>query len=312
MISSVFGKTKPINYIILLSFLFIIYCTVNLYLFEQDYSITDWIWKTVALGFLMFTLFVVNFVVSRNQITASSTYTILFFTLFIAFFPEVLQDTNAIFCGFFIALAVRRIVSLRTLRNIKLKVFDASLWIVVASLFYDWAILFFFLVFIAIYMYEPKNFRNWLVPVVAAATVALIFYAVGTLLGNAGYLEAHYSYTLDVSTSILYSKPHGIKTIVYMALVMFTGLFAFTKSGKLGIGRILSIRIVVICFIIGFLVTILETSGNTYPIYITFFPAATLVTKYVETIRRAKLREAFLILSVLLPPITWIVQNVAN
>ncbi|MBT8321066.1 MAG: hypothetical protein KJO90_05285 [Eudoraea sp.] len=312
MISSVFGKTKPINYIILLSVLFIIYWTVNLYLFEQTYSLTDWIWKSTALGFLLFTLFIVNFVVKRNQITASSTYAILFFTLFIAFFPEVLQDTDAIFCGFFISLAFRKIISLRTLRNIKLKLFDASLWIVVASLFYDWALLFLILVFISIYMYEPKNFRNWLVPVVATATASLLLYTVLTLFDNTGYLTAHYSYKLEINPRILYSETHGIKILAYIVLVLVTGLFAFAKIGKLGMGRLLSMRLVVLCFIIGLLVTTLVTSGNTYPIFITFFPGATLVTKYVETIKRIKLREVFLILGIVIPVITWIAQHVVN
>lgn len=312
MISSVFGKTKPINYIILLSILFLIYWAVNLYLFEESYSLSDWIWKTVALGFLMFTLFVVNFVVKRNQITASSTYAILFFTLFIAFFSEVLSDTNAILSGFFISLAFRRVVSLRSLRNVKLKLFDASLWIVTASIFYDWALLFIFLVFIAIYMYEPKNFRNWLVPLAASATVGLIFFAVLVLFDNTNYLFDHYSFTLEVNFGLFYSEPHGIKIITYVLMILVTGLLAFARIGKLGLGRILSMRLVVICFIVGLLVTLLETTTSAFPVFITFFPGATLVTKYVETIKRYRLRELFLILCVVIPLITWITQHMVN
>ena len=312
MISSVFGKTKPINYIILLSILFIIYWTVNLYLFEQTLSPTDWLWKTLALGFLMFTLFVVNFVVKRNQITGTSSYAILFFTLFIAFFPEVLRDNNAIFCGFFISLAFRRIVSLRSLRNVKLKLFDASLWIVTASIFYDWALLFIILVFIAIYMYEPKNFRNWLVPLAAAITVVFILFTVLATLGDTAYLGEHYNFNIDISPDLLYSEPHGFKIIGYVLLILITGLLAFARIGKLGLGRILSMRLVVICFVVGLVVTVLETTTSAFPVFITFFPGATLVTKYVETIKRIRLREVFLILTIVIPLITWIAQHVVN
>ncbi|MCX2718557.1 hypothetical protein [Lentiprolixibacter aurantiacus] len=312
MISSVFGKTKPINYIILLSILFVIYWAVNFYLFEQAFSLANWVWKTIALGFLMFTLFVVNFVVKRNQITESSTYAILFFTLFIAFFPEVLRDTNAIFCGFFISLAFRRIVSLRSLRNVKLKLFDASLWIVTASIFYDWALVFMALVFIAIYMYEPKNFRNWLIPIAAATTVLSILFAILSLSGNTTYLSDHFSFTIDLKLDLLYAEPHGIKIIGYVLLVLVTGLLAFARIGKLGLGRILSMRLIVVCFIVGLLVTMLETSPSAFPVFITFFPGATLVTKYVETIKRTRLKEVFLTFTVLIPLITWIAQHVVN
>ena len=312
MISSVFGKTKPINYIILLAFLFIIYWTVNLYLFEQAFSAIDWVWKTLALGFLMFTLFVVNFVVKRNQITESSTYAILFFTLFIAFFPEVLHDTNAIFCGFFVSLSVRRIISLRTLRNIKIKLFDSSLWLVVASLFYDWALLFLIMVFVSIYMYEPKNFRNWLVPVVAAVTGIFIIYAVLALIGNTTYLVEHYSFKTGIDPYMLYSEPHGIKITGYVLLILITGLFALVRIGKLGLGKILSMRLLVLCFFAGLLVTMLENNIDAYPVLITFFPGATLVTKYVETIKQIKLREVFLILVIAIIVITGIAQYVLN
>ena len=71
-------------------------------------------------------------------------------------------------------------------------------------------------------------------------------------------------------------------------------------------------RLVVICFIVGLVVTILETTSNAYPVFITFFPGATLVTKYVETIKRIRLREVFLILTVVIPLITWIAQHVVN
>ena len=312
MISSVFGKTKPINYIILLSVLFITYWTVNLYLYEQDYSCVDWIWKTVALGFLMFTLFVVNFVVKRNQITAPNAYAILFFTLFIIFFPEVLRDTNAIFSGFFLALAFRRTVSLRSLKNVKLKLFDASLWIVIASVFCDWALLFLVLVFISIYMYEPKNVRNWLVPIVATATVLLVLYAILILADNTAFLEQHYSFTVQGNPNLLFPEPHGIKLLIYVVLILFTGIYGIAKIGKLGLGRILSMRLVVGFFLIGLVVTLLETTSDAFPVFVTFFPGAALITKYVETIKRAKLREVVLVLGVMLPLVTWIIQHVAK
>ena len=38
MISSIFGKTKPINFIIVLSFLFVLYWIVHFFLFELHYD----------------------------------------------------------------------------------------------------------------------------------------------------------------------------------------------------------------------------------------------------------------------------------
>ncbi len=312
MISSVFGKTKPINYIILLSFLFIFYWIVNLYIYEETYTSLEWILQVVVLGFLLFSIFAVNFVVKRNQITANNSYAIFFFTLLIVLFPEVLRDNNGIFCGFFLLLAFRRIISLRSLRNVKMKLFDASLWIAVASIFYDWALLFFVLVFVTLYMYEPKNVRNWVIPVISTITVALIAFAVLSIMDKTELIVAHYTFDLGTyqDPSELWSQ--GKKLVLYAILILLVGTYALVKIGKLGLGRILIMRLVAMAFTLGLAVSLIKTAPDTFPVFITFFPGAALLAKYVETIKRPKLREIVLIIGMIVPILTWIAEHVVK
>ncbi len=312
MISSVFGKTKPINYIILLSFLFIFYWIVNLYIYEKTYTSLEWILQTVVLGFLLFAVFVVNFVVQRNQITGNHSYVIYFFTLLIILFPEVLLDNNGIVCGFFLLLAFRRIISLRSLRNVKMKLFDASLWIVVASIFYDWALLFFILVFVTLYMYEPKNIRNWLVPIISIASVALIVFSVLIFMDNTDYIFEHYAFEFGVYKDPTELWSQGQKLVFYAILILLVGVYALVKIGKLGLGRILIMRLVAIAFALGLAVSLIKTAPDTFPVFITFFPGAALLGKYVETIKRAKIREMVLIISLVVPILTWIAEHVVK
>ncbi|MBT8221578.1 MAG: hypothetical protein KJN96_00275 [Eudoraea sp.] len=312
MISSVFGKTKPINYIILLSFLFIFYWIVNLYIYEQAFTSLEWVLQSVVLGFLLFSIFAVNFIVKRNQITANNSYAILFFTLLIFLFPEVLRDNNGIICGFFLLLAFRRIISIRSLRNVKMKLFDASLWIAVASIFYDWALLFFILVYITLSMYEPKNIRNWFVPIIATATVALIVFSVLIFMDNTKFIFEHYTFELGI-----YSDPgelwdQGRKLVLYAIFMIIIGTYAFVKIGKLGLGRILIMRLVAIAFTLGVAVSLIKTTPDTFPVIITFFPGAALLAKYVETIKRDKIREMVLIIGLLVPIITWIAEHIVK
>ena len=122
----------------------------------------------------------------------------------------------------------------------------------------------------------------------------------------------HYSFKIEVSYSLLLSNSHGIKIITFVLLILATGLIAFARIGNLGLGRILSMRLVVNYFIIALLVTLLESSSEAYPVLLTFFPGATLITKFVETIKRDKLRELFLVLSLVISLITGIAWNVLN
>ncbi len=309
MISSVFGKTKPINYIILLSFLFIFYWIVNLYIYEETYTSLEWILQVVVLGFLLFSIFAVNFVVKRNQITANNSYAIFFFTLLIVLFPEVLRDNNGIFCGFFLLLAFRRIISLRSLKSVKMKLFDASLWIAVASIFYDWALLFFILVFVTLYMYEPKNIRNWLVPIISVASVSLIGYAVLIIIDYTDFIFEHYTFKLGIYQDPAELWSQGKKLVLYSILILFVGVYAFVKIGKLGLGRILIMRLVAIAFTLGLAISLIKTAPDTFPVFITFFPGAALIAKYVETIKRPKIREMVLIIGLVVPILTWIAEH---
>ena len=79
MISSFFGKTKPINYIILIAFIFIFYWFVHFVVFDKSYGIEELALQLVVLAILAFGLFVLNFIVKRNKVTGTHSYVILIF-----------------------------------------------------------------------------------------------------------------------------------------------------------------------------------------------------------------------------------------
>src|SRR5690606_40814388 len=82
-----------------------------------------------------------------------------------------------------VLLALRRIVSLQTLNESKLKIFDASLWIFIATLFESWTILYFAMVYLAIIWYVSNDYRNWTIPLIALLTVTILFYTYSLFYG---------------------------------------------------------------------------------------------------------------------------------
>ncbi|WP_276168594.1 hypothetical protein [Zobellia alginiliquefaciens] len=301
MISIIFGKTKPINYIIVLSFLFVFYWFAHFSLFERIYSLSQIFWKFFILSVLFFSVFVINFIVKRNKVTGANSFTILFYGLLMVVFPETLIDSNAIFCSFFLLLAMRRLISIRSLKNIKFKIFDATIWILVSSLFYDWAMLFLILVVAAIYFYEPKNIRNWLVPFAAIFTVLMIAECVLVLYGAPDFFVEHYKF--EVSPSITYFSywGHSTKLILFTLTTLVAGVLAFVKLGKSGFGRVITMQLIGLSFILGLVLNILLLSDNVYPVMVMFFPAAVFMTKYIESLRRANIKEIILMAAVIIP-----------
>ena len=301
MITSIFGKTKPINYIIVLTFLFLFYWLVHFSLYDRVYRPEELLGQAFILGLLLFSIFIVNFVVKRNKITLANSYAILFYALLLVVFPETLTDNMAILSNFFVLLATRRLISMRSLKKLKFKIFDASIWIMFASLFYDWAILFLLVVFIAIYIYDPKNFRNWLAPIAAIFTVLMISSAYLVLTNNLDFLFTHYQFSIRFNVGHYLNWTSSSKLIIYMLALFILTVMAFIKLGNSGVGKIVTTRLIVFSLIIGLVLNVLISSEDLHPILLTFFPASVLMTNYVESIKRDNIKEIVLIFSILIP-----------
>ncbi len=308
MISSIFGKTKPINYIIVLSFLFVFYWFVHFFLFERVYSPLQLLLQAIAFLLLMFSFFIVNFITKRNKITGTNSFSLLFYFLLMLVFPKTIADNNTIFCSFFLLLAVRRLISMKSLKNVKLKIFDASIWIMVSSLFYDWALLFLLVVFAAIYIYEPKNIRNWLVPFAALFAVFMISYSILILAGYPNFLVTHYKFNFQFNTTYFLDWGNGSKLIIYVLITFVTAVLAFLKLGSAGLGKIASMRLIALYFIVGLVLKVLTTTSDAYPILITFFPAVVFFTNYIESIRKANIKEIVLMASIVIPLLVFLVE----
>lgn len=301
MISTIFGKTKPVNFIILLTFLFGFYWLVNYYFFAQDFSTEKVVNQCIALVLLMLSIFVVNFVIKKNKLTEANSFAILFYVILTSVFPETLTDNKAIFCSFFLLLATIRIISLRTLNEIKPKVFDATIWVLVASFFYDWALLYLILILAAIYTYEPKNIRNWLVPIAAFFAVGIIVFCVLALTNNLIFLENHFQFQFNFEKEHFFNLTQSSKVVIYILLVLVLGIFAFLRLGKRGVGKIVSMRLIALSFVIGLAVNVVITSSDNYPILITFFPAVVFMTNYIEAIKKPNLKEFILVGMIVIP-----------
>lgn len=301
MISSIFEKTKPINFIIVLVFLFLFYWSVQFYLLDYTFTDIEIAPSVVVLSILLFSVFVVDFIVKRNKLTGSNSFAILFFTLLFVVFPETLGDSNAVFASFFLLLSMRKLLSIKSLKNIKLKIFDAGLWICISSIFYEWAILYLLLVFAAIYIYDPKNIRNWLVLLSVGFAFYMILYGVLVLLDETSFMKTHYDFAINYDAIFPIKWWSSLKLSVYALFNLALAFTTFIHLSKTGMGKVIVMRLIALSFIIGIVVNFLVTSENTNAIMITFFPSVIFIVNYLESIKKPIFLEIILIASILVP-----------
>jgi len=216
-------------------------------------------------------------------------------------FPQSLIDNNAVLCTFFLFLAMRRLISIRSMKNLRLKIFDATLWVVIASIFYDWALIYLTLIFLAIYIYEPKSLQNWMAPFAGLFTVFIIMYCVLVLQGNTDFLLDHYRFDYTFNKTYFLNWLHSTKLVLYIIGISFVGFMSFLSVGKAGIGKVATLRLIAVSFLLGLLLELLVGTPGNYPIMVTFFPAAIFLAKYVESIKKANIKEIMLMLSIFVP-----------
>ncbi|MEZ4857319.1 MAG: DUF6427 family protein [Flavobacteriaceae bacterium] len=173
MLTSFFGKSNPINFLLLgvfiMAFCFLTYFLAIDFTFRWDSFIRICITAVI----LVFSMLLLDFIIRKNYLNTSNTYAIFIFSCMVAMVP-VTKHIGIIIAQFLLLLALRRIFSMASEKNLEKKILDASLWILLASYFFFWSILLFGLLYIAILNLTKKPVRYMLIPVTGFFGMILI------------------------------------------------------------------------------------------------------------------------------------------
>ncbi len=296
MITSIFKKSSVVNYALIVILFLVAY-----FLFQSAASVNlanhiDFSDNSLIIILLITCFFLVNFIVKKNGLTKNSSYTILFFLLFLLLFPTVFTQSNLLFANFFLLLAMRRLISLQTLKAPKEKIFDASMWIFIASLFHFWCILFIVLVYISIIFHVSRDYRNWLLPFVAFVTTAVVFYA-AALYFDKTWIDHILNQTqmhleLDYFTNNFQNAALSFYVVIALYF-LFSMVFSMTNRPLI---LQASYKKMIFGFLIGSIVFILSPDKNNAMLLFTFFPLAVMTTNNIEYSQNQMYQEIVLLL----------------
>jgi hypothetical protein len=298
MITSVFKKSTPLN-LILVVFLMLVFFFIYQF---QDLSWTNSlvsIFQKVGLFLVLLgSVFITNFIAKKNGLSKDSGYTIFFYFLFLLFFPSSLDNANLILSNFFILLALRRLISLQSLKASKEKIFDASLWIFVAAFFHFWSILYIILVFISIIFHVSRDYRNWVLPFIAffsVSTIALIF-LITFDISVIEFVKTHVNtnFKLDYFTNNYQNGAFSIYLTI--ALFFLISMFASLSSKPLLLHS--SFKKIITSFFIGIVIFIVSAHKSNNLLLFTFAPLAMMATSHIE-IKQLQLKQE-IVLAVLI------------
>jgi hypothetical protein len=226
---------------------------------NEDFTSGDLFSKIGVFVLLLLSFFLVNFISLKNTLTQNDNYAILFFLVFILLFPTVLNNIKVVLSNVFLLLALRRLISLKTLNSSKEKIFDASFWIFLSAIFHFWSILYIILVFISIIFHSGKEYKNWILPFVSFLCVWILYIATSLILFdnysiNKAVFQVSFNFfefknmyqnmafSLFVSISVLFfasqtidyqNKPLNMQASykqVYFAFLLALGIYVFSAN----------------------------------------------------------------------------------
>jgi len=282
MITSVFKKSTPLNYSLV-----VILILVFFFMFQiKDPSwVTSYFLafqKVSLLCFILASFFMINFIVKKNGLSKDNGYAILFYLLFILFFPTILNNSNVIYANFFILLALRRLISLQSLKASKEKIFDAAFWIFVASLFQFWSILFLILVYVSIIFHVSRDYRNWVLPFIALLAVAILFYMTSLILNIDAVTFIQERAVIDFRIDYFKNNYENAALSIYTAVALFfVTSMLMTLSNRPQIVHS-SYKKVVACFFIAVFVFIISPNKSNDLLLFSIAPLTIMATSHVE------------------------------
>jgi len=269
MLTSFFGKSKPINYI-LLSIAIIIGYFLR-FLTSQELSLgLDSLGTEGILIFLMvFAVLLLDFIIRKNNVTKNNTFAILLFVFFVLLVPQVYKSPQLILANIFVLLATRRILSLTTEKNTVKKIFDATMYITLASFCYGWAILF----------KLPYIF----IPILGFVGISSIAVAYQLLVTDSYTWLYQWFPQIDFDLSAYANKELIITTTFLLGVLLWMGMARLSKLAALSKKERPSAVTILLIALISFGIILIKTQKNGSELFFLFAPLAAITSNYIES-----------------------------
>jgi hypothetical protein len=306
MLTSFFGKSNPINYLIIAVLILVGYFAS---IFKLEKNGLEWSLWLENIGFAIVSVFLMlllDFIIRKNNLTKNNTFGILLFSCFLLAFPPIFLSHYVLIASLFLFLALRRILSFRTEKDIEKKILDASIWITFASFFYFWSLLFFLILYFAMVQRRDINYKQLLIPIVGFAVTFILAVCYYLLVSD----SVIWLTTWRVETSFDFSSYNQIRILlpitVIIALLVWAGIARFGSLASLQKKDRPNAIVILFSAVVSMVIALASPEKTGAEALFTFGPLVIIITNYIEIKKEFWFKELLLWLVVLLPIIVFI------
>lgn len=302
MISRFFNKSKPIHNVIVLVLILLVFINAKFQYLFSGLELKEMLQQAGFLLLSMFSVLLLEFIVTKNHLSKRNAYSILIFALLIAILPYGIKNSSVLLSNIFVLFALRRLITLQSKLDIKKKLFDATFWIILASLLNFWAILFLILVGIAILFTVQNDPKNWAIPFIAVLTVAVLYTSIQIIGYNQWISE---ELLTAPSISFEFSNYNNLRSILSITLVftmlIWSGVFFFKKLRDAIGSQKSALNLVGLAAIIAVVICVISPLKDGSEFLYLFAPLAIIMTNYLEQVNDIRFKELLLWVLILAP-----------
>jgi hypothetical protein len=297
MLANFLGKSKPINFIILLSLFICLFLGTSFSLFYTDSFQFSSLFKTVGfIGLYLIVFFFCNFTISKNNLTLDNSYAFAIFTVLLSYLSPVITSFKTLVILMLYTLWLRKIYSLKSPNKITQKLFDSGFWLAILFILEPFSALFAVLIYAAIFLHQKPIINSLIAPILGFLT-PLIIYAAYCFWFDKFFLFTNLFYLDSLNNFVFYSGNNLYWISVCIAVATIISIFlkspktfsinnSFKKSWIL-----LLINITIVVF---FALFIPEKNGTEF--LFVLFPAAVIIANGLETVTNNLIKNLFFIL----------------
>ena len=303
MITSFFKKSTPLNYSLLIISMLFFYFSYQFKLENGLNTLLLFFYKTGYLVLIATCFLIINFVVKRNSLTKDSSFAIFFYFIFLLFFPSIFNNPKVLIANFFLLLALRRLISLQTLKFPKEKIFDATFWILMASIFQFWIVLFILVVYASIIFHVSRDYRNWLIPFVSFFVFMVVF-TLFSLFFDTHLLQNYaQSAVLDLNFYFFKNNFENLALSMYTVIIVFFWVPMLFATANRPLNIQASFKKLLLSLLISVLVFLLSSNKSSDLLLFSFFPFATLAASFIEY-NNSKIQKEIILFGCLIMALT--------
>ncbi|MDD3723755.1 MAG: DUF6427 family protein [Lutibacter sp.] len=302
MIANFFNKTKPATIFIIAALLFVYYFTATFLLHSAELSIQFLIKRIGFFIWLGLFLLIVNFIVRKNKLTKDNLYALLLIVFLLGTFPEAMFSYTIVLANMALIFGFRKIYSLRSGLDTKLKLFDACFWIGIATMLYSWTIFYMLLVYVAMIIHQKLTIKNLFIPIVGFVAPMLIYFTYCLYFEDAAFFYNKFNYEINLDFSS-YASLKLIIPVIFLSMVLLWSLVKVTP-------KVLSIRnnfkfswdVLINHLLISAVIVFLAPTKNGSELFFLIFPSAVIISNLVQLTKSKIFRNlilyVFLLISV--------------